>query len=168
MTEFGPHQVRNGRHVLRFQGRVLGSASSAREDASRWSELAVYGLTNGSYIRSKVGRSVVVHAGDCPLVDRFMTRWVDLDDGDEAAVRRVPCVVCQPVLDALDPLRVIESTRYTATVAADAAHLVQLLTAQRPAGQLPRLVSRVVEQCCAADPVFARGYQRYCGVKVTG
>lgn len=171
MTEYGPHQVRNGRHVLRFSGRVLGSACSARVDAPRWSELAVYGLLNGSYVRSKVGFSVMAHRPDCPLVDWHMTRWLDLADKAESERTRVPCVVCQPVVGAgMDPMTMMESNRYTATVARDPAHLAELLKAGRPAGQLPRLVCRVVDQVCAADPMFARYWEIVSdvGVKVTG
>lgn len=158
MTEYGLHQVRDGRHVWRFSGRVLGSASSARVDAPRWSELAVYGLLNGSYIRSKVGFSTIAHRPACPLVDRHMVRWLDLEDATESSRDRVPCVVCQPVVGSgMDPLTMMESNRYTATVARDAEHLGSLLIAGRPVDQLPRLVFRVVELCSAADEKFA-GY----------
>lgn len=168
------HQVRNGRHILRFEGVVLASASSQRDDAPRWSELVVYGLANGSYVRSKIGYSLIAHRAECPLVDGKMERWLDLDDQTESRAQRVPCVVCQPVLraGALDPMMMVESTRYTATIARDPAHLAELLTAQQGRGshQLPRLVSRVVDQVCAQDPDFAQYWSSVSavGVKLTG
>lgn len=171
MTECGPHLVRNGRQVWRFSGRVLGAASSMRVDAARWSELTVYGLLNGSYVRSKVGFSLVAHRPDCPLVDRQMTAWLDLEDRDEVARNRVPCVVCQPVVaPGMDPHTMMESIRYTATVARDAAHLGRILRDGRPAGQLPRLVLRVIEQVMDQDAVFARYWETVSsvGVKLTG
>jgi hypothetical protein len=153
-VEPAPQVARNGRHVLKFVGTLLGSATSARWDAARWSELAVYGLANGSYIHSKVGRSRVVHRPDCGRVDYHMTAWIDLPDDAERQAAKMPCPLCQPAIGASwDPQTMIESTRYTATVVSDPELLARLLTAGRT-GKLPFLVTDVITQVCANDPVF--------------
>lgn len=153
---YGPHQARNGRHLLRFTGCVLGAASSEHPDSPRWSELVVYGLTNSSYVRSKIGRSLVVHAPNCPLVDWHMTAWMEVQrDAAERSLRRVPCAVCQPAFtEGWDPHTMVESTRYSATVASDPEELAMLLTSRR-AGKQPRLIEEVIQQVCIKDPAFA-------------
>lgn len=156
------HSARDGRRVLRFAGTALGSVTSRRGYAPRWSELAVYGLSNGSYIRSKVGRSTVVHSPDCGRVNHWMTAWIDLDDRAESAASRTPCIECQPNLnDGMDPHLMVEATRYTATLAQNAEQLLDLLLEGKPGwpqlqlATAPDLIRDLIRQVSGADPALA-------------
>jgi hypothetical protein len=150
------HQVRDGRHILRFDGDVLGTGSSARVRAARWSEITVYRLVGG-YLVARVGYSLVAHRPECLQVNWRMTPWLDLEDRAESVQLREPCEECQPqVGPGMDPQTMIETTIFTTQMAPTAQSLGRILTNGKPAGQLPRLVFRVVLQCCEADDAFAR------------
>jgi hypothetical protein len=150
------HTVRDGRHILRFNGEVLATGTSARARAVRWSEIVVYRLVGG-YLLSRVGYSVVAHRPECERVNIRMVPWIDLEDRAESVQQREPCLECQPSVGAgMDPQTMIETTIYSAQMAPSAPVLGMLLTKGRPAGQLPRLVCRVAIQCCEADDAFAR------------
>ena len=150
------HQVRDGRHILRFDGDVLASGSSARVRATRWSEIAVYRLVDG-YLVARTGYSTVAHRPECAKVNWRMTSWIDLEDVAESRRPRTSCDECQPVVGpGMDPQTMIETTLYSATLAATPAELARVLTNGKPAGLLPRLVFRIVNQCCEADGEFAR------------
>jgi hypothetical protein len=150
------HQVRDGRHILRFDGEVLASGTSARARAVRWSEIVIYRLTDG-YLISRVGYSLVAHRPECPRVSIRMVPWIDLEDRAESVQQREPCIECQPQVGAgMDPQTMIEATIYSAQMAPTAEILGRFLREGRPAGQLPRLVCRVAIQCCEADEAFSR------------
>lgn len=153
------HRVRNGRHILEFHGDVLAVASSERPGEPRWSELVIYGISQGCYVRSKIGYSLVAHRPECRRVTPVMSSWIDLEDAVESRADRVPCVECQPATgQGMDPHTVVEATRYSAVTARSAEHLAKLLletpgnkTSDRPS----RLVARVAEQLASKDPAFA-------------
>jgi hypothetical protein len=151
------HQVRDGRHILRFYGEVLASGTSARVRAVRWSEIVVYRLANGGYLISRIGYSLVAHRPECPRVSIRMVPWIDLEDRVESVRQREPCVECQPQVGAgMDPQTMIEAPIYSARVARTPLILGDLLREGRPAERLPRLVWRVAIQCCEADEAFSR------------
>lgn len=153
---FRPRTVRHGAQVLRFQGALLGAASSTRPGAARWSELTVYRLANGNYIIAKVGRSTVAHLESCRRADADrMVRWIEA--GEEGRVRRVPCPECQPeVGDRMDPLTLLETSRYTVLQAHNPEDLYQALRGTRATeGRPPVVVSEVLRQVANHDPVYA-------------
>lgn len=148
--------IREGSRVLRFEAAVLGAVTSERPGVARWSELAVYLLCDGTYILSKVGRSTVAHTEDCDRVTWRMPHWIDAP-GDEQAVRRIPCTVCLPVVGrAIDPMLVVEPTRYSVRVCTDVETLVDTLAENRSRERLPRLVADLLAQVAAHVPELAR------------
>lgn len=60
---------RDGDRSLVFDGELLGSGSSKRDDHSRWFEVRIYRTVGGNYIVAGVGRSTV--EGE---IDRY---WAD-------------------------------------------------------------------------------------------
>ena len=147
-----PHVVRDGRRRLKFEAKVVASATSQRPGAVRWTELAIYALEN-EWIISKVGRSMVAHRPECPRVNWYMPRW--LDAGEEAVIRRMPCVECRPVTgDEMDPHTRLEVQRYRAWVLRSPEEVVLSVTEARPVDRLPRLAAEVLSQL-GSDPVLA-------------
>lgn len=122
--------VRNGKEILRFDAQVVASSTSQRPGAERWSELVVYQLPSGAYVISKIGRSILAHRPDCPLVSPHMVTW--LEAGEEGRVHRVPCLTCQPLVgDDMDPQTILETTRYTVLRAQNREELRSVLSEGR-------------------------------------
>jgi hypothetical protein len=159
VTGYAPQEVRHNRHVLRFEGRVLGEGSSRRRRAPRWSEVTIYGLRNGGYVLAKRGYSLVVHRPDCPTVNREMTAWIDLPDDDDRRAEWSGCATCQPDLDEWDPQTLVEGTRYTAVPVRSPQELEALLWERPP--HLPPLqriawfIQQAIMQACINDRALA-------------
>jgi hypothetical protein len=157
MTDPGPlylpRVVRDGGRVLKFDAVVLGAATSERAGAPRWSELVVYLLRDGRYIISKVGRSSIAHRDTCPRVTWRMPHWIDAPSDEQG--RRTACPECQPLIyrDGIDPMLLVEVTRYSVLMAEDADGLRDVLTGGRE--NLPQLVKAVIAQVAAKSPEFA-------------
>jgi len=149
-------QVRDGARVLRFQAAVLGAATSQRPGAPRWSELTVYRLEDGTYLISKVGRSMVAHDPRCLRVNRHMLPWSKAIEIGEDLGPRVPCEDCRPEVDPIAATALLESTRSRAIIAPTAEHAVETLTESRAQLLLPMLVREVLAQCAQTDSSFAR------------
>jgi hypothetical protein len=132
-------EVRNSNQVIRFDGVLLASVTSARPHAPRYTILELYGLPSESpsHVLHRVGRSTVFHTADCAQAIR-----THLPYGHEISAAELPvmdnlspCQFCAPSLvrprpDAPDFLTVhkFEVPRHFAQVVADAAALVALLT----------------------------------------
>jgi hypothetical protein len=157
--QIGLHAVRDGARLLEFQGAVLGAATSKRGSAPRWSELVVYRLLDGSYLISKIGRSLVAHQPFCRRVNHRMITWSRASEQDEFLEPRVPCPDCQPDLkNGLAPDTVLEVTRYRLITAPTAENAVSAMEdpLADPALPLPKLVRDVLAQCAEKDQAFAR------------
>jgi hypothetical protein len=157
MAEARIHVIRDGGRLLQFQGVVLGSATSQRGSAPRWSELVVYRVAGGDYLISKIGRSTVAHRPDCLRVNHRMVTWKAAPQHGEDRVQRVGCRDCHPDLShgiAADTM--LEVTRYRAILAHDAESAAQSLLGDRAALLMPQIVRDVLAQCAQADPNFSR------------
>lgn len=157
MAEFALRVVRDGGRVLRFQGAVLGAATSQRGSTPRWSELVVYRLTDGTYLISKIGRSTVAHRPSCLRVNHRMITWGSAPAHGEDRVLRVACRDCRPDLShgiAADTM--LEVTRYRAILAETAESAAQSLQGDRAALLMPQIVRDVLAQCAQVDEAFAR------------
>lgn len=157
MGECALRVVRDGDRTLRFHATVLGAATSQRGSAPRWSELVVYGLPDGTYLISKIGRSTVAHRPSCLRVNHRMITWGSAAHHGEDRERRVPCLDCRPDLShgiAADTM--LEITRYRAILAQDAESAVQSLPWDRTAQLMPQIVRDVLAQCAQVDEAFAR------------
>jgi hypothetical protein len=92
-------QVKDGDRTLQFNGKLLGKSSSWRRDSLRWIEFELYKTENGSYVLSRVGVSVVYHAGACHLVKRYNLTEIPVGNINNPR-DLVPCEVCSPSLAA--------------------------------------------------------------------
>lgn len=143
-----PQEVRDGNRLIRFSGRLIARTTSERPSAQRWSELALFQLTTGEYMLSKVGRTSVAHAPECVKVTRRMPSW--LDAREEARVRRTPCPECRPQCgDGMDPHTRLEPQRYTAMILPSLDEVVLVLSADNQGGarsrdQLPPVIDRLL------------------------
>lgn len=142
-TTLAPQSVRDGNRILRFLGRRVAEASSARPGVQRWSELIAYETTSGSWICQRIGHSTVAHRPECPHVNHRMPSW--LEAKEESKVRRTQCPECQPVVgDGMDPHTRLEAQRYTIISAESAAVLCDLLAEGRD--KPPPVVARLIEE----------------------
>lgn len=152
---FSPQEVRNGRHVLRFNGRVLGEGSSRRVRSPRWSEATIYAVDGGGYVLARRGCSLVVHRPGCPVGSRDVMAWIDLPDDRDRHAPWSACVTCSPDLVDFDPQTMVEGTRYTAAPAGSPRRLVAMLWDRPPhlppLPQIPRFLVDAVEQACVHD-----------------
>lgn len=141
-------EVRNGNRTLRFEGRLLASASSKRRDASRWIEFDLYKTSAGTYVLSRVGVSLIFHSPLCPLVDRYGLHEASVDDLDPLAVE---CEECEPGFE--DPIVYPEVYRYwTLTSEGPKAILDALYQRDKNGGKyLTRVSERLLQNAAAQD-----------------
>jgi hypothetical protein len=132
-------EVRNSNQVIRFDGVLLASVTSARPHAPRYTILELYGLpsTSPSHVLHRIGRSSVFHTADCAQAIR-----THLPYGHEISAAELPildslapCQFCAPSLTKPRPddpdfltIHKFEIPRHFAQVISDAAALVALLT----------------------------------------
>lgn len=66
MTTMTYTELRNGKRTVRFDGTLLGSATSEYTRGgfhkARWTDFAIYRTDEGAYLVSKIGKSRIVHA----------------------------------------------------------------------------------------------------------
>lgn len=161
--------ARDGAQWLQFRAAVLAAATTARPGAARWTELTVYRLPRtqdeqpplGGYVVAKVGRSQVAHRPNCAMT-KHRTMPTFLDAGEEATVRRSPCMLCMPeVGDGMDPHTLLEPSRYSVLQARDPEALWAVLLTGRH-GEINRVtgtVAEIIRQIRAADVTF-RDWER--------
>ena len=83
-------EVKDGARALAFDGELLAKSTSHRHGGTRWVEFELYKTNGGSYVLSRVGRSIMFHSPTCSLVKQYNLRKGTPDfDG-------VPCEICQP------------------------------------------------------------------------
>jgi hypothetical protein len=73
--------VQGATQVLRFTGVMLGQATSAAPDKTRWAEIAIFRVESGKYVVAGVGRSTA--DGE---TDRF---WFQVCDGPQGVIKRL-------------------------------------------------------------------------------
>lgn len=142
-------EVKDGSRTLQFNGKLLGKSSSWRRGSNRWIEFELYKTDNGSYILSRVGVSVIYHAGACHLVKRYGLQEQLVDNVSNADV--VPCDECKPSLmaEVIFP----EKNRYWAQVSDDPAVVLEALYKYDNGGAryLTHVAQRLLEQASEMD-----------------
>lgn len=156
-------QVRDGDVDLQFHAAVLSATTTARPGAPRWTELTVYRLPlgdednqpRGMYVVSKVGRSTVAHAADCPHARRHQMDEVGRGPWPG---ERFPCLTCQPNVLVFQPDTLLERTRHRVLRARTPADLAKVLMQGRPGDPTPvaltGIVAETIHQVRLADPDF--------------
>lgn len=116
-------EVKDGARTLQFNGKLLGKSSSYRRGSNRWIEFELYKTENGSYVLSRVGISVIYHAGACGLVKRYGLQEVLTETVVSTEV--IPCDECRPSLmaEVIFP----EKNRYWAQVSEDPNAVLEAL-----------------------------------------
>jgi len=72
------YRVMNHLEVIEFNGRLIATASTERQDDPRWTEIKIYRTDSGRYVVHRTGRSVVYHHLDGPCNFGIATRGRDL------------------------------------------------------------------------------------------
>lgn len=142
-------EVKDGTRILKFNGKLLGKSSSWRRGSNRWIEFELYKTDNGSYVLSRVGVSVIYHAGACHLVKRYGLQEQLSDEVSSADV--VPCDECKPSL--LAEVIFPEKNRYWAQVSDDPNAVLEALYKYDNGGAryLTHVAQRLLEQASETD-----------------
>ena len=131
------HQVRDGARLISFEGDLLATTSSRRDESPRWTEMSVYRTEKGSYVLEKVGRSIVTHTPGCKEIIGTIPRFQEEhpgDDPDDYVYHG-----CVPEEYDFTEL-LIEADRYWATIAEDPAKIVDALYRKRDGERhMPRI-----------------------------
>lgn len=147
------HQVRDGSRLLTFEGELIASISSEKDDSARWTEMSLYRTAGGSYVLEKVGRSVVTHVPGCPEILGDIPRFQAAHPGDDPDYGYVyhDCVPEEYNFTTL----LVEEDRYWATRAEDPASIVDALYRRRAGSKhLPRISIELLEKVSRNDPSF--------------
>lgn len=142
-------EVKDGSRTLQFNGRLLGKSSSWRRGSNRWIEFELYKTDNGSYVLSRVGVSVIYHAGACHLVKRYGLQEQLTDNVSATDV--VPCDECKPSL--LAEVVFPEKNRYWAQVSEEPSVVLEALYKYDNGGAryLTHVAQRLLEQASETD-----------------
>jgi len=92
------HELIDGDRRIQFIGVELGRATSDDGDALRWTEVAIYRTESGTYLTTKIGRSVVFHRVDGPCT-RGAETAISEAMRDPRHAELVGCPLCWPDAD---------------------------------------------------------------------
>ncbi len=143
------YQVKDGARTLQFDGTLLAESTSWRYGSTRWIEFKLYRTASGSYILSRVGVSVIFHAGACPLVDKYGLSDIPVD---ELGVHAVSCPECQPSTYDL-PVVYPEKHRHWAQVSGDPVAVLDALYKydDNDTRYLTKVAERLLDAAAAQD-----------------
>lgn len=163
------YQVRDGAiRTLEFDGDLLASQSSWRPGSPRWMELKLFKTTNGVYVLSKIGRSMVVHSPDCEIPrDQFgnrpeLPRFQEMHPGaDPFTPEFFVCEECEAGGADGDFTRIeIEEDRYFAAHSDDPRDMIEELYRRKGgAKSLQRMAVDLLEEASKNDEGIARAFQ---------
>lgn len=74
-------ELKDGDRVVRFTGALIGSASSARDGKTRWSEISIYVTVGHKYVVQGVGRTTLENE-----VDKY---WVQVCEKPQCVVEKL-------------------------------------------------------------------------------
>lgn len=147
------HEIFDRVRRIRFKGRMIGKASTQRENGGpRWTDITIYRTVAGQYVIQREGVSLVYHRADSSC------RGGELVTNSEITEESVPCATCRPPdLDALDDLRDLDAdpsmyrrevTMSSADVAEDPSKIVTILTYQ---GRLTTVATDAIKRAIKND-----------------
>lgn len=85
------YTVQYRKSVWHFEGRLLSEASSREPHKPRWIEFKLFKTSNGNYILSRVGMSVLYHSKTCKTSSRNNLKKVERHELPEGSL---PCLEC--------------------------------------------------------------------------
>lgn len=146
-TDEPKFKVQDGPRVLAFDGQLLAESTSQRYDSERWVEFKLYKTNGGSYVLSRIGRSIIFHAPTCTLVKQYnLKKGLPETEG-------VPCQTCNPD-DYADRDLYPEKQRYWAQVMERPQAILEALTKYDSDGAryLTNVAQRLLERAGEKDP----------------
>jgi len=154
------YTIHDNSRQLEFEGTLLASSSSRQPDSERWVEFDLYLTAGGSYVLTRVGRSLLYHDEECVVVQRN-----NLEHGEPSPDSR-PCTLCKPPFpddlaeDDLDYIRV-EKPRHWVQVSDNVEAVLNSLYKYDADGTryLTLVARRLVEQAGKHDPRIERAYR---------
>lgn len=154
------YEVQDGSRVLTFTGELLGSVTSYRPASPRWSEYKLYKTDGGTYVLSKVGKSIVVHMPGCSRIvealNRFQSEHPDKDPEDGWWF----CEFCCPDQKYNLPALLVEADRHWVIVSENPDQIVDALYRRKSgARSLPRLSLDLLEQVARVDEGVTNAYR---------
>ena len=154
MTSSEPmFSVQDGARVLAFDGEHLAESTSYRPGSTRWVEFKLYKTNGGSYVLSRIGRSIIYHSPECSLVKQYNLRKGTPEyDG-------IPCEQCEP--DDESNTLFPEKQRYWAQVMERPQAVLEALYKwdQDGARYLTLVASRLLDQASTVDDPIRKVYQ---------
>ncbi len=147
------HRVVDGSRLISFEGKKLGEISSRRTHSTRWTEMAIYKTSGGTYVLEKVGRSIVTHMPGCSGIINKIPRFQAAHPGDDPDVGYTyhDCVPDEYDFTQL----LVEEDRCWATMAEQPERIVDALyRRQNGSRHLPRISIDLLEIVSSVDPQF--------------
>lgn len=146
----GAFEVSDGMRTLRFDGTLISTSDSHRHGAQRWVEFSLYRTRGGSYVLSRIGRSLLFHRPDCDIVHRNNLEVGAVPPGG------APCDGCRPTPhgEVVCP----ERPRFWAVPYPTPEGVLIALHKRDATGAayLTRVAQRLAERAAEVDPAFAR------------
>lgn len=176
-----PHEIKDGRRIIRFTGTPIAQASSERPHAPRFVVLTLYQLPSPppAYVLSRIGHSRVFHTADCHQAARNRLPFGHETQSPAAAQDLHPCPYCiptQPIrqedptpLDFLTQHR-FETPRHFGAILPTADELIRLLNHSAHASrtppvspssglyELPWLSRQLLDSAAPHDPALQTAY----------
>jgi hypothetical protein len=156
VEEAPAYEVRSNSRTFRFRGVELASSTSYRNDATRWVEFRLYRTEAGTYVLSRIGRSLAYHVPTCGTATRNALATIPLADLHE---RAEPCGDCRPDLSETTSVAV-EAPRYWALPIDAAAGVVAALHKSDASGAryLTAVAARLLDEAALVDSHIAEAY----------
>lgn len=138
-----------------FSGKLLGHATTERENSLRWTEIDIYRTDGGNYIVSRLGVSLVYHTNESECTSMGVPlKGARLRNDAE------PCERCEPAVpeDAgFDPeeMFIAEKTMTSADVVESATQVADALSTWDRNKQMRRLssvASEALHRAASTDP----------------
>ena len=151
--------VQDGFRRITFDGDLLARASSKRPGVWRWTDLALYRTTGGTYILEKIGASRVTHTRDCPEVVEDLPRFQEVYPGEDPDDSEFEYHDCVP--DVYDfPSLLVEKDRHWAQISEDPVSVIKSLMRYRANSRwLPRTSTQLLERAAELDAGVRDAYQ---------
>lgn len=138
-----------------FTGKLLGHATTERENSYRWTEIDIYKTDGGNYIVSRLGKSLIYHTGDSECTNMGIPI-----KGGRIREDAEPCERCDPAVpedDDFDPEATFlaEKTMSSSEVVADPRRVADALSTWDKYKKMRRLssvASEALHKAAAADP----------------
>lgn len=120
--------VRSGaRATMTFTGSQLAHVSTDDGNKGRWTEMTIYRKSNGGYVLSRIGRSIVFHRPVCEKI-RGRTDLVRVEHVDDLPNGGYACEVCDPQdPDGSTDYVVLENDKNRAVPADTAQRLITVM-----------------------------------------